>query len=1217
MTFVIRRILRSLAASAALTASIAAMPVPAAGETSPVEGQGQETMHAGPDIREPDAAEQARMADLESAMRDAFSAGDHAAAATAARALLAMEQATWGPEHGQTAGTHYFLGRVAEETGDLEGAADAYRTGLSIARRRLGATDPLTARFEEALGYVGFFLGIGALQEGDLAKAELRLKEALPLNQSATGPQSENTLYNLDALAIVLAERNRPSEALPLRRQTYELQSSLAGPDDATTLAFGEQLALLLQQSGKADDAIALYRDLARRREAALGPDHPDTLVTLNNLAVALNAAGRYDEALPLDRRVAAMRATVLGETDPETLIARANLASTLSNLGRYREAAALQAEVLDVRTATLGADHPETLHSMTELGIAFAKLGRLSEAETIQRRAAETLRDVVGPEARQTLFAQHSLATTLNAEGRFEEAESLFRTTLAAQEAVLEAGDRDTLSTAGNLALLLAKTGRTEEAIRHQEAIFDLSAQTLGRAHPDTLAAAGNLASSYLRIDDPAAAEPLNREVLRLSESGYGPDHPYTLTARNNLAVTLSALGERDAAAMQYDAVLKVRSALLPADHPERLTSLFNAGVGHFKTGDLENGLALLSAAAETREAVLGPLNPETLLSYTTLSQAQLANDQPRLALAAARKALAGEREVLTARAGAAGSGRETAAETSARAGAMVAFAAHALAIAETDSAGTLRDEAFAAIQSRSMDGAAEAMARAQARIAAGRVGLSREVAAWDDARAARDQLDVQLAASDMAGDAPLRRQLFKARDAAEEQVLASESRIRTGFPDFYELVAPPPLDLAEARTLLGPTEALILLFPGRGRETGLVWAVTRDDAAWAELPLPADRIETMIATLHRQLDGGSGTRAAAAKRQRRVQGYDRTMAHDLYAALFGAEAIAALIADKPDWIVSPQGALLSLQLNALVARPPQGEDTDPAALRDTAWLGLEHSLSILPTLSTLRSERQRGGETRSDNGLLFALGDPEFQGAAEASAPDARLTLPAAPQSRAAGVNALARLPGTRAEVQKLAALYGPDRSTVLLGAEASEARLRAEAERGTLASADTVLLATHGLIAGTFGTLAEPALALTPPQQPEGPENDGLLTASEAAQLRLSANWVILSACDTAAGGAPDAGGLTGLARGFFYAGAQSLLVSYWKVQDNTTARLTTGALAAMRKGEPRARAFRAAMQEVAADPSSDASLSLAHPSAWAPFQIIGVSRTPPQG
>ena len=84
----------------------------------------------------------------------------------------------------------------------------------------------------------------------------------------------------------------------------------------------------------------------------------------------------------------------------------------------------------------------------------------------------------------------------------------------------------------------------------------------------------------------------------------------------------------------------------------------------------------------------------------------------------------------------------------------------------------------------------------------------------------------------------------------------------------------------------------------------------------------------------------------------------------------------------------------------------------------------------------------------------------------------------------------------------------------------------------------------------MAGDIKGLGEPALALTLPEKPNT-SDDGLLTASEVAELKLNADWVVLSACNTAAGDKPGAEALSGLARSFFYAGAHALLVSHWDV------------------------------------------------------------------
>ena len=134
-----------------------------------------------------------------------------------------------------------------------------------------------------------------------------------------------------------------------------------------------------------------------------------------------------------------------------------------------------------------------------------------------------------------------------------------------------------------------------------------------------------------------------------------------------------------------------------------------------------------------------------------------------------------------------------------------------------------------------------------------------------------------------------------------------------------------------------------------------------------------------------------------------------------------------------------------------------------------------------------------------------------------------------------------------------------------------------------------------------------IGEPALALTLPAQPSA-FDDGLLTASEVAQLQLDADWVVLSACNTAAGDRPEAEALSGLARAFFYAGARSLLVSHWAVASDAAVKLTSATFAHLRSAPEisRAEALRRAMLEFMTDPSSPTN---AYPAFWGPFAIIG--------
>ena len=283
-------------------------------------------------------------------------------------------------------------------------------------------------------------------------------------------------------------------------------------------------------------------------------------------------------------------------------------------------------------------------------------------------------------------------------------------------------------------------------------------------------------------------------------------------------------------------------------------------------------------------------------------------------------------------------------------------------------------------------------------------------------------------------------------------------------------------------------------------------------------------------------------------------------------------------------------------------------------APYREAAWLIKRQAVTVLPSVSSLKALRVFARKDQATKPMV-GFGDPVFNPEAERGAAGTR-TAQARGVTRSytafwKGVsidrgelaNALPRLPDTADELKKVASSLEAGADDIYLREAASESTVK----RVSLSDYRVVYFATHGLVAGEVKGLAEPSLALTLPRQ-ASEVDDGLLTASEIAQLKLNADWVVLSACNTVAGDKPGAEALSGLARAFFYAGARALLVSHWAVESRAATRLTTATFDLLRTDPKlgRAEALRRAMLAHLADTSTPMN---AYPAIWAPFEIVG--------
>ena len=1018
------------------------------------------------------------------------------------------------------------------------------------------------------------FLDADLQQAADLDRhnrprdAEGLLRAALERGRSGFGARNPQLVAVYADLATNLDRQGRNPEAEPLHRIARTMTRKLLGDFDPETQARTIGLALCLSSQNRPDEAQALLRPVQSAAEA-IGPSSLSAARLGGALGSVLLAQDHGAEAEPLLRR--ALEAEIAASAG-SAAVARtsAELAADLLVLGRYAEAEPFYRAALAADQEMFGDTHYDVATDADGLGLALDLQGRHLEAEPLFRRALEIRRLAFGDAGRNTAAAYNHAAGNLNAQGRFAQAEPLYRKALDLDREASGERHPDVASDEQNLALNLGaqqRLGEAEPLLRKA-----LAARRTARGGRDgaTGAAYGSLASNLLAQGKAREAERLDRKALAIVSMALGDQHPLTGAAYLRLAADLDAQGQ----------------------HPE--------------------AQRLLAQALDIRQTSLGESHRETAAVYDAMAQNLALQDAPGEAEALSARAVTIIRDRRAADLQAPGEGPDAAVRRArASDGAPAvdeAIYSRRLKIAWTAAVAApadlprLRDDAFQAAQELEAPPAARAMAQTAARDAL-RTGAN-------DARRQQDlslkvrTLESQLVDALSNPDATRPTELGSALDAVGRDLAAVDSKLSRENPGYDGLSAAEPLTIAEAQRRLRPGEGL--LFVAAAGEDLHVFALTTTTAEWKRLPGGRARVVEAIHILRCQVDDRICNGVASSGPQD-ARAFDTGAAFELYRQLLAPVEPSLRGADR--LFVVASGALARLPLSLLVTRP-----SVDGGLQGVEWLTDRYALTTLPSVFNLRSSASPR-PVRGRRWAFMGYGDPVVAGTQPIIARRGGLLGDSAqPLADTAALRAgFPSLPGAGLELRAMARVLGAPRESLRLGARATEGAVKNSQE---LSGARVIDFATHGLLSNEVKGIDEPGLLFTPPSHAT-PQDDGILTASEAARLRLTADWVILSACNTAASeDDSDPDGASGLARAFLYAGAKALLVSHWRVYDAATAALTVETLAvhrahpALSKAQDLQRAIRAVRTGQRADGSRLAGWSpeWAHPAYWAPFVLI---------
>lgn len=427
-------------------------------------------------------------------------------------------------------------------------------------------------------------------------------------------------------------------------------------------------------------------------------------------------------------------------------------------------------------------------------------------------------------------------------------------------------------------------------------------------------------------------------------------------------------------------------------------------------------------------------------------------------------------------------------------------------------------------------------------------------------------------------------------------------KQEIVSKFPRYSELVNPQPLSIPAAQTILGSDEGLFAFVSDDMTAATYAFLITKEDARAYKIDLSETEISVMVGTLRSGIDISNSLDINS------LPSFDMELSYQLYTKLFGP--VEDMLGDVKHLLVVPSGPLESLPLNLLVTEKPTMDPTVSifTNYQAASWLPKKYSLTRLPTVSSLNTLRTYASEIQSKDPFI-GFGDPVLGGAPDTLRGIRLIEVYDGSTANLEQLRALPELPETSNELEIIAKYLGAPISKIYLKDRATETALK----NLDLQNTRVVAFATHGLIAGELSGLAEPALVLSPPIKATELD-DGLLKASEVAQLEMNADIVLLSACNTASGDTLGASGISSLAQAFIYAGARSLLVTHWSVDSASISELTTGIFDVLSQdGElGRSEALQIAMLNLMKNKDRP---HYSHPAFWAPFSLFGDGETGP--
>ncbi|MEO9562978.1 CHAT domain-containing protein [Parasphingorhabdus sp.] len=1068
-------------------------------------------------------------------------------------------------------------------------------------------------------------LGFAQEYAGQIEAAELSLKRSVNILTAVLGADDSNSLLFRNSLIVFYMRQKNYEVAIPAALRLQKDQLRVLPADDPSVIGTLHNLATAYDHMKQDQQAVEIYSRLISLHGRKFGPDHPRVLDYRFHQARVLQRSGMADRTIQEYRKLFADHLRLFGSQDERTLLISARYADALAAHGKEAESRQQFQKLISRLKIAKGQTHPQTIGAITRYAAFLTRYSRFSEAATMLSTSYDTAGSQTGYDRAARWRIDSAFGHLYFSWGRYLDAEQAFRRAIDGYARGSEGQESQQFALLNGLASVLFKQGRYTESVSLFGRLIDLMDEARASAiavNIDVHGVRRNLAIAYRNLGQLKHAE----DVIQQQLGDPALDHPTKILMKIGSLKELASIRyvqgkyEESGKILTYALQLAEKDQTVGDQTVENLVdNLISAMISSGHGAKAQPFLRQLYFDKSDR---LGMSHPDSIalgINYTRLllELDDKTDDAMMRAEGSLHAIFSSVAEVYYS------PDPQSQFLTKRRYDHRPAYfnmieASWRTVNRSPNTYSYTMPKAFSAIQNAMVDNTNIAIAQMTARKSAGRANsvleriIEKRLVTLDQLKEVQRKRDDLLGKTD-AGTASVAARLTQEQDRLNRDYSRLTSELQRGFPDYFSLVRPLPVNLQDTRKLLKNDEAVLLLVP---TDFGThVMAVTNDGDGlkWHRSDLKAVEIERIVSGLRKSLDQKTDPIFGEYDLP-----FDRSASYGLYEALI--QPVADRLAGRKHVYFAATGALTSLPFSVLVTSPPRGDDYDPEALRNTHWFSDQHALIQIPSLQSLQLLRSlQARKSKTENRAkrpLDGFGDPvlapvEGDGSTTDNSNGSFKDVFVRGARRANGtgivdvssLRKLSSLPGTAKELEDLRENLGAPASAVRLQSAATETAVRS----ADLSNSRIVAFATHGLLAGEITGTAEPGLVFTPPVSPSE-NDDGLLTTSEIAALNINADWVILSACNTASGDGKGAPGLSGLARAFFFAGAESLLASHWPVRDDVASTITVETIKLQQSDAKlsRAEAFQQAMLNIR---NSQDDPSKSHPAAWAPFTLIG--------